>query len=63
MFSRDEEGSILLFNYPLFGGWLPFIGFITFYPDDDLEYDEPLKAFMIEWFCTGIAITRDERMK
>jgi len=57
MFSRDEEGSILLFGYPLFGGWLPFVGFITFYNDNDDE----IKCFLIEWFCHGLALTRDMR--
>lgn len=57
MFSKDEEGCILLLGYPLFGGWLPFVGFITFYDD----YDQPVRCFMVEWFCRGIAITRDMR--
>jgi len=43
------DGAILLFGYPLFGGWLPYIGFKTFYN----ERDEAMRTFMVEWFLRG----------
>jgi len=54
----DFDGSIIFFGYPLFGGWLPYIGFVTFIN----EREESMKTFMIEWFLRGIILhrTKDE---
>ncbi len=50
------DGSILFFGIPLFGGWLPFIGFVTYYD----EYDNPVKLFLMEWFLRGLAFHKGE---
>ena len=41
---------IIFFGYPLLGGWLPYIGFKTFYN----ERDEPMRTFMMEWFLRSM---------
>ena len=49
---------ICLFGWPLFGGWIPFIGF-TYYWNDEQKIS---RCFMFEWFTKGIAfesITKD----
>tara|TARA_R110002072_G_scaffold243787_1_gene403008 strand:- start:570 stop:809 length:240 start_codon:yes stop_codon:yes gene_type:complete len=46
------DGAILLFGYPLFGGWLPYIGFVTF----ENERGEHMRSFMVEWFLHGIIL-------
>lgn len=46
------DGAILLFGYPLFGGWLPYIGFVTF----ENERGEHMRTFIIEWFLRGIIL-------
>jgi hypothetical protein len=46
------DGAILLFGYPLFGGWLPYMGFVTF----ENEREEHMRTFMIEWFLRGIIL-------
>ena len=48
----DDGGELIFFGFPLFGGWLPFIGFVTF-PNKG----EDVKAFTMEWFLRGIVIT------
>ena len=45
------DNAIIFFGYPLFGGWIPFIGWVTFYNKND----EPLQVFMIEWLLKGLA--------
>lgn len=46
------DGAILLFGYPLFGGWLPYLGFVTFVNDRE----EEMRTFMMEWFLRGIIL-------
>ena len=46
------DGAILLFGYPLFGGWLPYMGFVTF----ENEREEHMRTFMMEWFLRGIIL-------
>ncbi len=46
------DGAILLFGYPLFGGWLPYMGFVTF----ENKREEHMRTFMIEWFLRGIIL-------
>jgi|TARA_R110000796_G_scaffold32613_1_gene85274 hypothetical protein len=46
--------EILFFGYPLFGAWLPYIGFVTFFN----ERDEPIRTFIFEWFLRGWIIHR-----
>ena len=46
--------EILFFGYPLFGAWLPYIGFVTFFN----ERDEPMRTFIFEWFLRGWIIHR-----
>ena len=50
------DGVIIFFGYPLFGGWFPFIGWITFYNEDD----EPMQVFMIEWLLRGLAFIKQK---
>jgi hypothetical protein len=46
MFSRHKlSREILFFGFPLFGGWLPFIGFRT-EAIEDIVY----RVFIAEWF-------------
>ena len=47
------RGRLLMFGYPLFGGWLPFIGWITLYSKDG---ESTLQAFSLEWLLRGILI-------
>lgn len=53
-----SSGCILFFGYPLFGGWIPFIGFTTIW---DSVYEEEVKVFLIEWLCIGIAIEAEKK--
>jgi|TARA_R110000744_G_scaffold230359_1_gene348540 hypothetical protein len=48
----STDGALLLFGYPLFGAWLPYIGFVTFMNDRE----EPMRTFIIEWFLRGIIL-------
>lgn len=32
---NEGDGCILMLGYPLFGGWLPFAGFVTFQHEDN----------------------------
>jgi hypothetical protein len=53
MFSRHKlSREILFFGFPLFGGWLPFIGFRTEAIEDDLI----CRAFVAEWFMYSVGI-------
>lgn len=52
---NEGDGTLLMFGYPLFGGWLPFIGFVTFE-----HSDKPFKAFLIEWLLYGLIITKSK---
>jgi hypothetical protein len=46
IFSRHKQSrEILFFGFPLFGGWLPFLGFRT----EDIE-GLICRAFIAEWF-------------
>jgi hypothetical protein len=46
IFSRHKQSrEILFFGFPLFGGWLPFLGFRT-EAIEDIVY----RAFIAEWF-------------
>jgi hypothetical protein len=49
---HEGDGCILMFGYPLFGGWIPFIGFVTFEHNDN-----EFKSFLIEWLLHGLIIT------
>lgn len=49
---NEGDGCILMFGYPLFGGWIPFIGFVTFEHNDN-----EFKSFLIEWLLHGLIIT------
>lgn len=55
IFSRDIDGELLLFNYPLLGGWLPFIGLRT-----NIYEDWVFRSFTIEWFLVGFSIILNE---
>ena len=57
-----DEGMRIL-GYPVWGGWLPFIGFRTFqltaaevYEATDGEVNGPAEfsPFVIEWLCKGM---------
>ncbi len=50
---HKPAGCIVVFGYPLFGGWLPYIGFTEYFNTEEMI---PKKCFLVEWFCTGIAI-------
>jgi len=49
---NEGDGCILMLGYPLFGGWLPFAGFVTFQHEDN-----QIKSFMVEWLLRGAIIT------
>ena len=49
---NEGDGCILMLGYPLFGGWLPFAGFVTFQHEDN-----QIKSFMLEWLLRGVIIT------
>jgi len=49
---NEGDGCILMLGYPLFGGWLPFAGFMTFQHEDN-----EFKSFLIEWLLRGVIIT------
>tara|TARA_R100001377_G_C3158269_1_gene98809 strand:+ start:571 stop:843 length:273 start_codon:yes stop_codon:yes gene_type:complete len=50
------DGRILFFGFPLFGCWLPFVGFITFYNSQGEEY----RCFMLEWVLKGVILHREQ---
>ena len=65
-FRKDGGGEILFFGYPLFGGWLPFIGIrtirvendgeaITFIDEDGTTYDY-CRTLSFEWFLCSYNI-------
>jgi hypothetical protein len=49
---NEGDSCILMLGYPLFGGWLPFVGFVTFQHEDN-----EFKSFLIEWLLRGVIIT------
>lgn len=56
----EFDGSILLFGFPLFGGWLPYLGFKTLENEDGDE----LQIFLVEWLLRGIAfVSPSSRIK
>lgn len=48
----EYSGCLLMFGYPLFGGWLPYLGFQTMYDEEGNE----VQIFLAEWFLRGIAV-------
>ena len=52
---NEGDGCILMFGYPLFGGWLLFVGFVTF-EHEDREF----KSFLVEWLLYGLVITNSK---
>ena len=52
---NEGDGCILMFGYPLFGGWLPFVGFVTFE-----HKDKEFKSFLVEWLLYGLVITNSK---
>ena len=59
MITRCEvSNELLLFNYPLFGGWLPFIGFRNMIVDLDEDEFDVVRTFSLEWFLYGVDIMR-----
>lgn len=55
---RHESGCIVVFGFPLLGGWIPFIGFTKFYNN---ETDQIEDCFLLEWFCHGFAIQKGSK--
>lgn len=53
---KHESGCIVAFGFPVFGGWIPYIGFTEFYNHEDDEFQS---CFLIEWFCQGIAFKKE----
>lgn len=52
-----ESGRILLFGLPLFGFWLPYIGFTTFFVDEtDLEEGVEVECFLVQFVLFGFFI-------
>jgi len=55
----DDQGKRLLYGFPIFGGWLPYLGF-----DSIIEYDDVMnpsqkiviKFFRAEFVSNGYAI-------
>lgn len=59
IFTRiDDKGSRLLFGFPIFSAWLPFIGFETIIEYDDIMNPKSkivIRTFKVEWFLRGFA--------
>lgn len=52
---NEGDGCIIMFGFPLFGGWLPFLGFVTFEHNGN-----EFKSFLAEWFLHGLVITNSK---
>ena len=63
IFTRiDDDGSRLLFGFPVFSAWLPFIGFETIIEYDDIMNPTSkivIKIFKVEWLLRGFAFVYD----
>ena len=63
IFTRiDDDGSRLLFGFPVFSAWLPFIGFETIREYDDIMNPTSkiiIKIFKVEWLLRGFAFVYD----
>ncbi len=52
-----EFGRILLFGLPLFGFWLPYIGFTTLFIDEsELEGEVEVECFLVQFVLFGFFI-------
>jgi hypothetical protein len=52
-----EFGRILLFGLPLFGFWLPYIGFTTFFIDEsETEEGVEVECFLVQFVLFGVFI-------
>jgi len=52
-----EFGRILLFGLPLFGFWLPYIGFTTFFIDEsEQEESVEVECFLVQFLLLGFFI-------
>lgn len=54
----EDSNRILLFGLPLFGCWLPYVGFTTFILDDDGEEIE-VKCLLIQFLLLGVIFAYD----
>ena len=53
----EETGRIMLFGLPLFGFWLPYIGFTTFLIDEtELEGEVEVECFLVQFLLFGFFI-------
>ena len=63
IFTRiDDHGSRLLFGFPVFSAWLPFIAFETIVEYDDIMNPRSkivIKLFKVEWLLHGFAFVYD----
>jgi|TARA_B110000046_G_scaffold22513_1_gene21179 hypothetical protein len=63
IFTRiDDDGSRLVFGFPVFSAWLPFIGFETIIEYDDIMNPTSkivIKIFKVEWLLHGFAFVYD----
>jgi len=54
MFKKHPvTGEWLFMDYPIWGGWLPFIGFRKVYVDDGVAGEGIYNSFGIEWLLYG----------
>lgn len=53
---NKESGRILLFGLPLFGFWLPCIGFTTFFLQIGIEEDEEVECFVVQFLLLGFFV-------
>lgn len=49
----EDANRILLFGLPLFGCWLPYVGFTTFLFEEDGEEIE-VRCFLIQFLLFGV---------
>lgn len=55
-FSKEFR-RILLFGLPLFGFWLPYIGFTTFFIDEsEQEESVEVECFLVQFVLVGFFI-------
>lgn len=53
----EEFGRILLFGLPLFGFWLPYIGFTTLFIDEsEIEGEVEVECFLVQFVLFGFFI-------
>lgn len=60
--SISRKFEIFIFGFPLFGTWLPFIGFDTIVKEDFEGNElEEYKVFVIEWFGYAIILYNGDK--